>query len=70
MHLEVAAVDAIVVGDHQLRQLHVLVLDGLHRAIERGDHQVQSAEGVLLERVEVVLVVKSCLGHQPNLPLT
>ena len=70
MDLQVAAVDPVVVGDHQLRQLHVLVLDGLHRAVERGDDEVEAAERILLERLEVILVVQPCLWHQPNLPLT
>ena len=34
VHLEVAAVDAVVVGDHQARQLHVLVLHGLECPVE------------------------------------
>ena len=70
MDLEVAPVDPVVVGDHQLRELHVLVLHGLHRAVERGDDEVEAAEAVLLELVELILVVQACLGHQPNLPLT
>ena len=34
--LQVAAVDAVVVGDHQLGELDVLVLDRLERPVERG----------------------------------
>ena len=33
MHLQVAAVDAIVVLDHQLRELDVLVLERLSNAL-------------------------------------
>ena len=44
VHLEVAAVDAVVVGDHHARQLDVLVLDGLERAVERLGHHVEAAE--------------------------
>ncbi len=42
MHLEVAAVDAVVVGDDQLGELDVLVLDRLQRAVERADHHVEA----------------------------
>ena len=70
MDLEVAAVDPVVVGDHQLGQLHVLVLDGLHGPVQRGDHQVEPAQAVPLELVEMILVMQACLCHQPNLPLT
>ena len=39
VHLQVAAVDAVVVGHDQLGQLDVLVLDRLHSPVEgRGDH--------------------------------
>ena len=39
--LEVAAVDAVVVGDDERRQLDVLVLDGLERAVERVDDELE-----------------------------
>ena len=49
MDLQVAAVDPVVVGDDQLRQLDVLVLDRLQGAVEGGDDQVEAAQGARLE---------------------
>ena len=50
-------------------QLHVLVLDGLERAIERGDHHVEAAERLALELGELVLEVGAGrLGHGPPSP--
>src|SRR5262249_50258094 len=71
MDLEVAAVDAIVVGDHELRELDVLVLDGLARAVERVADEVEAAEGGALEVLELRQVVLARrVRHQPNLPVT
>ena len=53
MHLEVAPVDAIVVGDHHAGQLDVLLLHGLERAVERVDDHVEAAERLLLELREL-----------------
>ena len=47
--LEVAAVDAVVVGDHERRELDVLVLERLERAVELLDDQVEPAERARLE---------------------
>ena len=47
--LEEAAVDPVVVVDHDRRQLDVLVLERLERAVERHDHEVERAERLLLE---------------------
>ena len=49
MDLQVAAVDAVVVGDHHLRELDVLVLERLEHAVELLDDQVEAAERVRLE---------------------
>ena len=49
MHLEVAAVDPVVVRDDHARQLDVLVADGLERAVERLRHEVEPAERRALE---------------------
>ena len=56
MHLEVAAVDAIVVGDDDLGQLDVLVLDRLQGAAEGGAGQVDAAERARLEAFQLLLV--------------
>ena len=64
MDLQVAAVDAVVVGDHHARQLHVLVPDGLQGAVHRVDDEVQPAQGGLLELGQLLLEVESALiGH-------
>ena len=73
MDLQVAAVDAVVVGDDDLGQLDVLVLDRLQRPLERGADQVEAAEGARLELLEFLLVFDPDAGipaSQPNLPLT
>ncbi len=44
--LQVAAVDAVVVGDHHLRELDVLVLQRLEHAVELLDDQIEPAERV------------------------
>ena len=46
VHLQVAPVDAVVVGDHHLRELDVLVAQRLEHAVELLDDQVEAAEGV------------------------
>ena len=72
MDLQVAAVDAVVVGDHEAGQLDVLVLDRLQGALERGADQVEAAEGAGLELLEFFLIFDpDAVGaHHPNLPLT
>ena len=47
--LQVAPVDAVVVGDHHLRELDVLVLERLEHAVELLDDQVEAAERVGFE---------------------
>ena len=49
MDLEVAAVDAVVVGDDELGQLDVDVLERLERAVELLDDEVEAAERERLE---------------------
>ena len=71
MDLQVTAVDAIVVGDDDLRQLDVLVLDRLQGPLESGAGQVEPAEGAVLELLEFLLVFDpDPAGHHPNRPLT
>ncbi len=72
MDLQVAAVDHVVVGDHQLGQLDVLVLDRLDSALERRDHQVEAVQGSLLELLELIAILDADLvrGHQPTFPVT
>src|SRR6476469_1046475 len=70
MHLEVAAVDAVVVTDDHRRKLDVLVLDRLEGPVELIGHDVESAKRLLLELLELVEEVHAGLGHQPNFPVT
>ena len=70
MDLEVAPVDAVVVGDDHRRELDVLVLERLERAVELRDDEVEAAERLLLELGELLLEVGASLGHQPNFPVT
>ena len=48
----------VVVGDHHLGQLDVLVLDRLARAVERRRHEVEPAERLVLELLELLLEVE------------
>ena len=43
MNLEVAAVDPVVVGNHEGRQLNVLVLERFHHAVDLLDDDVERA---------------------------
>ena len=71
MHLQVAAVDAVVVLDHELRELDVLVLERLSNALQRLAHHVQRAERLSLERLELLAEMSTRLRrHQPNFPVT
>ena len=73
VHLQIAAVDAVVVGDHHARELDVLVLDGLERAVERGRHEVEASERGSLQSRELFLEVRSGgvrQRHYPTFPVT
>src|SRR6185295_12256747 len=59
----------VVVQDHDRGELDVLVVQGLHRAVERADDEVERAEGLRLERLQFLLEVLPSAGH-PNLPVT
>ena len=61
VHLQVAPVDAVVVGDHHLRELDVLVVQRLEHAVELLDDQVQAAERVGLELAQLLLEVRAPL---------
>ena len=54
VHLEVAAVEPVVVGDDQSGELDVLVLNGLERAVERRDDDVEAPKRLRLERFELL----------------
>src|SRR3954454_18896251 len=69
MDLQVAPVEPIVVEDHDRGELDVLVVERLHRAVERADDEVERAERLRLERVQLLLEVLPGAG-QPNLPVT
>ena len=71
MHLQVAAVDAVVVLDHELHQLDVVLLHGLGHAVERLDHHVEGAQRLVLEGLQLLAELRARLGrHQPNFPVT
>ncbi len=61
VYLQVAPVDAIVIGDHHLGQLDVLVVERLEHAVELLDHDVDAAEGVLFERRQLFLEVDAAM---------
>ena len=54
VNLDVAPVDAAVVGRNHPRQLHVLVVDRLKRAIELRDDEVQATHHLFLEPVQLI----------------
>ena len=60
--LQVAPVDAVVVGDHHFRQLDVLVLQRFHRAVELLDHDVQASERAVLQLQQLLLEVDAAGG--------
>ncbi len=64
MNLQVAAIDPVVVRDHQLGELRVLVLDRLQRPVQRDRDELEAVERTVLEVGELLLVVKSDLGHR------
>ncbi len=57
VHLEVPPVDAVVVGDDHLGELDVLVAERLEDAVELLDDQIQAAERVRLELLQLGLEV-------------
>ena len=63
MDLEVAAVDAVVVGDDHRGELHVLVADGLQRPVQLPDHEVEPAENLALQLLEVLAELVARLLH-------
>src|SRR3954447_9119039 len=69
--LQVAAVDDVVVGDHELGELDVLMMDRLDRAVQGRDHQIEALERPSLEAREPLAILVSGLElHQPNFPVT
>ena len=57
LDLQIAPVDAVVVMDDDRRELDVLVLERLERAVERRDDEVDPAERLHLEVAELLLEV-------------
>jgi hypothetical protein len=53
VHLEVAAVETVVVDDDELRQLDVAVLERLHHPVELLDDEVEAAERRGLQPLEL-----------------
>src|SRR5215217_4603016 len=73
MHLEVEAVDQVVVGDHHARQLDVLLADRLPRPVDRLRHELEPTEGLVLELLHLVLEmqpVPELVDHHPTFPVT
>ena len=71
MDLQVAAVDPVVVRDHQPGELDVLVLDRLQRAIERPIDEIEATEARCLELRQFLLVMdhvrfRACSAHLPG----
>jgi predicted nucleic acid-binding protein len=55
MDLQVAPVDAVIVVDHHLRELHVLVCERLHDAVELLEHQIETSESIGFELLQLLL---------------
>ena len=70
--LQVAPVEAVVVGDDDRGELDVLVLERLQRAVQGRHDHVQRAQRLVLERAQLVLEAEpvGLARHQPNLPVT
>ena len=71
MHLQEPSVEPVVVLHDDRRQLDVLVLERLQRAVERRDHEIERAQRLHLQGAQLVLEVDAGLFcHQPTLPVT
>jgi hypothetical protein len=68
VNLQVAPVDAIVVGDHHLGELDVLLLERLHRAVELLDDDVQRPEALGLELGKALRVADPPFFGDEELP--
>ena len=66
MHLEVAAVDAVVVGDDHPGQLDVLVGERLERTVELLGDQIEPVERLGLERCQVFMELTTRFRHARN----
>src|SRR5829696_2938243 len=72
VHLQVAPVDPVVVGDHDRGELDVAVMERIERAIQRHHDEVERSQRLLLEPRQLLLEVDAMRGgrHYPNLPVT
>ncbi len=61
MDLQVAAVHAIVVVDHHLRQLHILVGQRLQHAVKLLHDQIEAAQRARLQVLQLLLEVQAAL---------
>ena len=68
MDLEVAAVEAVVVEDHDRRELDVLMVQRLHRPVERAQHEIERPEGLPLERLQFLAEVDPGRGVATSRP--
>ena len=73
VHLQVAAVDPVIVGDDHPGQLDVLVGDRLERAVQLLDDEVEPIQRLRLERAQALVELMASLVHRqpyPNFPVT
>jgi hypothetical protein len=54
--LQVAAIDDVVAGDDELRELRVVVLDRFDRPVQLGGDQLEPVEGARLESIELLAI--------------
>src|SRR5579875_2760193 len=64
--LAVAAIEAVVVGDDDLRELDVLVVERLLSAVELRDDEVEASEDLGLEALQILAEAMQRLRHSPD----
>ncbi len=72
VHLEVAPVDPVVVGDDELREPQVDGIERVEHAIDLAERHVHATERGALDLAHLLLEVLPALAarHQLNLPVT
>jgi hypothetical protein len=64
MNLQVAAVDAIVVGHDYRGELDVLVAEGLKGSVELADDEIQATQRLVLQLLEGLAKLVANLLHR------